>query len=1523
MSYSGAPSTPSRSWLYISDPYTDGLLSNATLRKELFCYTKAQGYTGFVMYEMAQFISGGVLGPTTDWENFFDEANSYGIEIAAAFGGPNTVQAIINWNLVHAGTGREFVAVVSEIEWWNYSHNLPFQDPDTGAYSFFDTVKFLDQLKPGLQSASLKLVSYLGFTKDNNILSTGVPDLYESAIQIVSINLVTNSIIVRGDFTVGNVTNGKQFTVGQKVTIRNYPAVGTSSTYTISAVNQSSGNTALTVTTPLPTSVISSGSGVSNSDKTKIRTYYNIISATAITPTQMAIVIPGDKRFRFENEYDPDLVGNVYTRGGQVAISGTPGADGIWRIDPMGAPITYDSFTNQTIIELLSTGLPTSATFSNAGFVDPDVFNERGPIASTSIALPVTSGIDYGRYSGDSELGILFTLLDKYWLHDYIEGSGAANGTPFYSYTRTRSRYIALWAAVNGWLGSNKDVSFIVSAENEYSKIFFEGKNPGGTVVYAPKNPIDAYKYIVTLIPGASPSQTGSPLYANAETDPNINSYLDIEGIVIFKDKEIRGYNTGNGPNIVWYQPYEYIAAVSPAPGGVGFGNAYCDDCIKPGGIYTFTQSFLSTPAGSAATLTFFNSTSIQCDGAAISQLNYDLPGTYLIQVEVTDGGTVSYRTVEIFVQSGTLTVTANQTTIANCPGVCTATANINISGGVAPYTWQIFPVSTGPSGFPGVSFTNTIPVSGLCADLYAINVTDANGLTASTTLQIIEPKFDWVVSSSKVDPLCPGASNGSISLFPTSGGAPYTYLWSTGGTANKILGVPAGTYSVVVTDSKGCSQTYSFILVDPPAISVSVATENVRCAGTNTGSASITATGGTISNDYTYSWSHNPFISTAKFDNLDDGTYTVTVTDDNGCTASITFTIFDLNPPLDFVISGPTTVCNLNQAGETYTITAPVGVAPYTYNWSGPNGWTATGPSVVYNWSNDLPGTYTLACEMTDDLGCTLSKQILVTVETWVYTPTITVTGAPLTSCLGSQVTLTVVNPQGSGVWNDPAVTTTPTLVIDNLWFYANSPGQPYTFTWTENDPNTVCLSSSSVTVQPPVLPFIDVTAIGPNPCGGPTNVGFVDVTVSGGCPPYTYAWTGPGGFTAATQDISGLIDGAYTLVVTDSGVPAQSETVTVNVTTSDPTITGVVTNSGCNGINTGAINVTVNGGTTPYSYLWNDGVTTQDRTGLPIGSYTLTVTDFYGCTDTDTFTIVDSNVGNISVTSQTNPTTVGGQDGSILLNITSTSPSSYPATVEVEDQDSYVWISQTVTFDSSIFVNGLPEGVYTITMTNALGCVKVLTVTLFDPGEVDGQDEITNVLKCVSCCLGKKIADVFKLYNNGHNAIECLTTPLYTVNSMLKSLKCWYPENYSFGGSQGYLVTTAYDSLDNTMQLSVSFLGQLLFTYNPNPGDSLATKLNAVAALFESKGFDTEIVGSNVWVYSPENSYYNGLTFEFVTTTFPIATVPIKGPVVATQSFSGAEDVCYSNNIPTSVCLTEEQAGDMFYQIKCFCNG
>lgn len=243
------------------------------------------------------------------------------------------------------------------------------------------------------------------------------------------------------------------------------------------------------------------------------------------------------------------------------------------------------------------------------------------------------------------------------------------------------------------------------------------------------------------------------------------------------------------------------------------------------------------------------------------------------------------------------------------CNGLANGGATASATSGTAPYTFEWSNSAT------------TASITGVVADTYTVTITDANSDTSSASIIITEPSL-LVSTASVSSPISlQGATDGAVLASATGGTNPYTYAWNNGGTGAAETNLGSGTYSVTLTDQNGCTDSTSVTLGDPMALSAS----KIDITGTNNGSIDVTVLGG--STPYTYLWSNG--ITTQDLTNLTtSGAYTLTVTDNNNDTASLTVEIIST---LDYFVSTWKTDNTGNSNSTSITIPTNSG---FTYNY-------------------------------------------------------------------------------------------------------------------------------------------------------------------------------------------------------------------------------------------------------------------------------------------------------------------------------------------------------------------------------------------------------------------------------------------------------------------------------------------------------------------------------------------------------------------------------------------------------------
>ncbi|MGB4850623.1 MAG: Calx-beta domain-containing protein, partial [Saprospiraceae bacterium] len=474
--------------------------------------------------------------------------------------------------------------------------------------------------------------------------------------------------------------------------------------------------------------------------------------------------------------------------------------------------------------------------------------------------------------------------------------------------------------------------------------------------------------------------------------------------------------------------------------------------------------------------------------------------------------------------------------TNVSCNGGTNGTIKVTANNGTPPYnvSWS-GPSSGNPAGNEIASSGGMYNITGLAAGTYTVTVTDAALLTATAMATINQPTV-IVLSTTQVNVLCNGAATGSIDLTVTGGTPGYTYQWSSGQSTQDLTGRTAGTYTVTVTDANGCTKTSSATITQPAAIVLTMTQVNPLCAGTSNGSIDLTVIGGVGS--YTYDWSNDgpetPDNDPQDLTGLVAGTYTVTVTDANGCTKTSSTSITE---PTAILLSTTqvNVLCNGAVTGSI-DLTASGGNPVYTYDWSN------DGPESPDNDPEDLTGlaagTYTVT--VTDVNGCTKTSSATIT-----QPPALVLSTTQLNvQCNGAatgSIDLTVIagTPGYSYVWSTGQTTQDRTGLIAG------------TYTVTVTDANG-CTKTSSATITQPTAILLSTMQVDPT-CGGVPN-GSIDLTVSGGSPGYTYDWSndGPENPDNDPQDLSGLVAGTYMVTVTDVNGCTKTTSVTLSQATS-----------------------------------------------------------------------------------------------------------------------------------------------------------------------------------------------------------------------------------------------------------------------------------------------------------------------------------------------------------------------------------
>lgn len=418
------------------------------------------------------------------------------------------------------------------------------------------------------------------------------------------------------------------------------------------------------------------------------------------------------------------------------------------------------------------------------------------------------------------------------------------------------------------------------------------------------------------------------------------------------------------------------IFVTGPNPSGPAYASynmARIPVTQVPVAINTVNNGTFCPSTGPCSNCTYYvdnctNGPTVQYDGFT-TPITVRIPvvpcGTYHFKLAIADAGDMAYDSGVFFAMQSllcntTLSVTATSTN-ATCAGNNGTATVTSVTGGASPYTyvWNTSPPQSAQTA------------TGLAPGNYTVTVIDANGcLSGTQTVTVGNAGGSFTVTPAQSNVTCFGANNGSASVTnPTGGTPPYTYSWSTNPvqTTPTISNIPAGNYTCTITDASGCVQTQTFTITQPAALTASITgSTNVSCFGGNNGTATVAGAGGIP--PYNYSWNVTSAQTGATASNLPAGSYIVTVTDANNCTATASVTI---TQPQGMTITTSSTpsACGVNDG--TATVSSSGGALPHTYLW-------LTNPVQTTPTATGLGGgQYTII--VTDANGCTQQQQVTV----------------------------------------------------------------------------------------------------------------------------------------------------------------------------------------------------------------------------------------------------------------------------------------------------------------------------------------------------------------------------------------------------------------------------------------------------------------------------------------------------------------------------------------------------------------
>lgn len=519
------------------------------------------------------------------------------------------------------------------------------------------------------------------------------------------------------------------------------------------------------------------------------------------------------------------------------------------------------------------------------------------------------------------------------------------------------------------------------------------------------------------------------------------------------------------------------------------------------------------------------------------------------------------------------------------------------------------------------------------------------------------------------------------------------SYIWSTGATTSAIwvAGTVVGphTYYVDVINNIGVHSSDTIIITIDPLPSANITASNdVSCFGGNNGSATVTVSGGTPG--YTYVWSTSPVQTTNIVTGLTNGIYYVTVVDASACLAKAFVTINQPAATVNAIIIKVTDVTCFGGNNGSIISGANGGVGPYTYAWN------TIPPQNTFNAINLTAGIYTLT--VTDSHICTDTVIVAVSEPPQLIAAIFSQNNAACNGGTDGQATVFASGgtPSYTYVWNTAPVQTGTVAIGLSAINYSVIVSD-----------SLLCTDTAYVTITEPTSVSASIQSYTDAVCFNGNN-GSATADATGGTPGYTFSWnTLP---VQNTQTAINLISGTFTVIATDINGCTGTTTVLINEPVAVNAVILSHVNSSCNGGLDGSAVVAASGGTSGYTFLWNTLPAQINDTAiaLGVGIYTVTVSDINNCTDTAMVVIGQPSTISATITTQTNVSCFGGNDGTALVTASGGMPG-------------YTYLWNTTPAQTTDNITGLIAGTYMVTLTDSLMCSATALVNITEPAELN----------------------------------------------------------------------------------------------------------------------------------------------------------------------------------------------------------
>lgn len=976
----------------------------------------------------------------------------------------------------------------------------------------------------------------------------------------------------------------------------------------------------------------------------------------------------------------------TYTGNNWVSAKNNFSKDGDFYLVPKMTNFITADFSAST--QCLGTGDP--VTFSNSTLMTVDsMFNRIG----------------LHGYSGGNH----------YYTWNFGDGSPLSNATsPSHSYSTAGVYTVSLTSTIDGWNGTCSDTKTmkvsvgLAAGTTSIVNVSCNGSNNGSVTAVATGG---ASPYLYSLNGEAA---YGSNATFNNLTAGNYTMYIkDNVGCV-----STTSFAITQPTAIVFTSVSTTNASCGNTDGGILVNAAGGTGTLQyklNSGSYQNSGSFMSLAAGSytvtvkdangcttsqpigvndvgGPVLSLVSMTNVSCHGGSDGSIILNASGgSGTLQYTINGGITYQFSGNFPNVPAGVylamvkdangcsqaMQITIKQPpalgiTASSSPTYCNGSndGQINVlsaTGGTGAFTYSI----------NGVTYQSGTNFEGLTAGTYTVYVKDVAGCTATTSVTVGQPAA-LTASVSQTSASCNGSADGSITVSGSGGTTPYEYSIDGGMDPQEpgmFTDLAAGTYTVSVTDANSCSYTTSVTITQPTPITASISTTTSTCGNSN-GGILVSASGGSGSG-YQYSFDDVSFNGSGSFTGLSAGTYYILVEDGSGCSNVFPATVVDANGPSITSSSFTNVACNGGNDGTITINTVTGGTGTLQYSINGTN-WQLSDM-----FTGLFAGSYTVTVK--DANGCTGTSSFVLT--------------QPAAFVINTSVTNLTCHADNSGSVSVAASGGSGTLAysIDGGLTYQSSP----VFNNLNSGVYTVivrdfagCSGTASFVITEPLAVVVGAAVLNVT-CHEAAN-GSIILSASGGTGTYTYSIDGVN--YQSSNIFTGLSGGSYTGYVKD--VEGCIGTKTVIVKEPAPLfVSPTVSDVSCFGGDNGVIVLNVGGGTSPYMYQWSNQSENPSVNNLTAGTYFVTVTDYNGCSYSASYVVTQPAAPIVINGVITNASSPSSTDGSISL---STTGGATPY--------NFSWSNGATTEN----LTNVAPGSYTITVTDANGCISTMTFTV-----------------------------------------------------------------------------------------------------------------------------------------------------------------------------------------------------------------